>query len=115
MARIALLVSRQNEERGDKRDDRSGSRNQQQSPAMQIEIRSGDQGDAHEQNVDDGQRDKEMPAQAHQLVKAISRDREAQPHEKINVETDLENEPEAAVNSSVKRFRHRQNYRQEQD
>src|SRR5882724_13376558 len=46
-----------------------------------------------------------MPAQAHQLVEAISRDGEAQPHEKVNVEAHFENEPKATVNSGIKGFR----------
>src|SRR5258708_20584962 len=69
-----------------------------------MKVRAGDQGHANQQHIDDGKRDQEMPPQAHQLVKAVPRYRESQPHEKIDVKAHFENEPEAAVNSGVERL-----------
>src|SRR5260370_7249117 len=54
-----------------------------------------------------------MPPQAHQLVKAVPRYGESQPHEKVDVKAHFENEPERAVNASIKRFRGGQNHRRE--
>ena len=71
---------------------------------MQVQIGSSNQGHPNQQNVDDGQGDQKMPAQPHQLVKAIPRYGESQPHEKVDVQAYFENEPEAAVNAGVKPF-----------
>src|SRR5258708_38533292 len=56
-----------------------------------------------------------MPAQAHQLVKAVPRDGESQPHEEIDIQAHFENKPEAAVNSGIKRFCHGQNHGRDQN
>src|SRR6266702_5948303 len=54
-----------------------------------------------------------MPPQAHQLVKAVPRYGESQPHEKVDVKAHFENEPEPAVNAGIKRFRGGHNHRRE--
>src|SRR2546425_11347566 len=103
--RLALFLSCQNQKRRHQGDQRRGSRGQQQPPAMQVEICSGDHGYTYEQHVDDGKRDQEMPSQPHQLIETVPRQSEAQPHEQIDVGADLQQEPESTVNPGEKWLR----------
>ncbi len=51
-----------------------------------------------------------MPAQLHQLVKAVSRQGEPQPHENVQVEKYLEQKPKSAVHRRLERRRRRRQH-----
>ncbi len=42
-----------------------------------------------------------MPTQAHKLIETKAREREAQPHEEINIDRNLEEKPERSVKAVV--------------
>jgi len=75
-----------------------------------LKIRSGDQGDADKQDVDDGQGDQEMPPRRIKLVKRYRGMVKSQPHEEIDIEAHFENKPEAAVIPALERLCHGQNH-----
>ena len=52
---------------------------------------------AHAHHINNRNRNQKMPAQLHQLVEAIARKCKPQPQEKVKINSDLEQEPERAV------------------
>src|SRR5437899_5748831 len=70
-------------------------------PAVYAKFRSQRQGNAYIHEVNQGQRDQDMPAEAHQLIKAKAREYETQPHEDVNISGNLQKKPERAIQALV--------------
>src|SRR6516162_4963167 len=98
-SRFSLFVQMQEEERCTKRHQR---RDDKSEPAIPAIFRFENHSDSHPEDVDNPEWDKNVPPQAHELVKAIAWKRESQPHEEINVRADLQEKPERAVQSPHK-------------
>src|SRR6202040_3919985 len=92
-----ILVVPANQKHGGAKRGQSGDGHSQ--PAVQTKFGSQRQGDTDADNVDKGQRDQDVPTEAHELIEAKSRKREAQPHEEINISGNLEEKPERSVKS----------------
>ena len=113
--RLAFLLRSQNEKRNDQRDDGGGTGREEERPTLQVEVRPHDHRNADQEHVDDGQRNQEMPAEAHQLVESVAREGEAQPHEEVNVQAHFEDEPECPQNAVMERFHRRHKHRRNKD
>src|SRR5260370_42038569 len=70
-------------------------------PAVQAKFRRQCQSDADIHHIDKGQRDQDVPTEAHKLIETKAREREAQPHEEINIDRNLEEKPERSVKAVV--------------
>src|SRR5208337_2206876 len=110
--RGAFIIQIHQVERRGQSDHRSRKHRQ---PAVPTILHFKNHGHAHSQHVHDCQRNQNVPAQVHQLVEAIARQREAQPHKQVNVRADLQQKPESAVEPRHHKFQGRRQQRHAQD
>src|SRR5262249_23482916 len=73
-------------------------------PVVPAEFAFKNQGHADRKNVHDGERNQDVPAEMHELVKPVTRQGEPEPHKHVNVSGDFQQEPEGSVKAGHNEF-----------